>query len=215
MSKLRYKHPSDPSLSQTWGLDPNSVQTAVSCSHAMALPPSASLLLLYEGGAGEAFSTRYCQWYNGLCVQSCYCLGCGEVIQWHFNRLSAFFAVALVFICRIKSQPVRHWICCLVVERRGTGEQREWQWTLPCVQARCAYQRQTKVFSLQTSDLWWQEGLLTHMTGSEGTELLFISDKLQIFTCQSILHDHQPKLKLKRNHFLMFILSLKDFCQII
>lgn len=73
-----------------------------------------------EGGAEESSSTRYCGWYNGLCIWSCYCLGCREVIQWHFNRLSAFFAMALVLICRIKTQPVRHWTCCLGVEQRGS-----------------------------------------------------------------------------------------------
>lgn len=119
-------------LSDTGGLDPDWVQTAVT-SRPVAPPPSLSLpgLLLCcwllhrlcppcEGGAGELPSTRYCGWYNGLCIWSCYCLGCGEVIQWHFNRLSAFFAMALVLICRIKTQPVRHWSCCLAVEQRGS-----------------------------------------------------------------------------------------------
>lgn len=87
-----------------------------SCQSPPVLTPSPSRPC--EGGAEEACGTRYCEWYNGLCIWSCYCLGCGEVIQWHFNRLSAFFAVALVLICRIKTQPVRHWTCCLAVEQR-------------------------------------------------------------------------------------------------
>lgn len=58
----------------------------------------------------------YCVWYSvdTLWVWSCYCLGCKEVIRWHFNRQSAFFAVALGLICGIRTQPDRHWTCCLV-----------------------------------------------------------------------------------------------------
>lgn len=85
------------------------------------LTPSPSLPC--EGGAEELCCTRYCEWYNGLCIMSCNCLGCGEVIQWHFNRLSAFFDVALVLICRIKTKPVRlDWTegVCWQWERRCT-----------------------------------------------------------------------------------------------
>lgn len=115
-------------LSDTGGLDPGWALTV--SPRAVALPPfcrsprrpppvlTPSPTLPCWGGAEESCSTRYCEWYNGLCIWSCYCLGCGEVIQWHFNRLSAFFAVALVLICGIKTQPVRHWTCCLVVEQR-------------------------------------------------------------------------------------------------
>lgn len=72
-------------------------------------PGSSSQSLPCEGGAVESSSTRYWEWYNGLCIWSRLCLGCREVIRWHVNRQSAFFAVALVLICRIKTQPVRHW----------------------------------------------------------------------------------------------------------
>lgn len=120
-------------LSDTGGLDPDWVQTALTSSvdrcSCPPIPPSVSLRpppvltsspsLPCEGGAEESSGTRYCGWYNGLCIWSCYCLGCREVIQWHFNRLSAFFAMALVLICRIKTQPVRHWTCCLGVELGG------------------------------------------------------------------------------------------------
>lgn len=182
-------------LSDSGDLDPDWAQTVVTSSpNAVALPPlrrsprpppvlTSSPSLPCEGGAEESSSTRYSEWYNGLCIWSCYCFGCGEVIQWHFNRLSAFFAVALVLICRIKTQPVRHWTCCLVVEQRGSVRTaRTAAHTSPAYRQGCAYQWQTKVFSLETWDLWWEDGLLTHPTVSEGTELFFISGKPQIFT---------------------------------
>lgn len=119
-------------LPDTGGRDPGWDQPAVT-SHPCAVallplcrstrpPPvlTSALCLVSEGGGEESSSTRYSGWYNGLCIWSCYCLGCGEVIQWHFNRLSAFFAVALVLICRIKTESVRHWTCSLVVEQRGS-----------------------------------------------------------------------------------------------
>lgn len=120
-------------LPDSGGRDPGWAWPAVTSQPcAVALPPlcrstrpllvlTSALCLASEGGREESSSTRYCGWYNGLCIWSCYCLGCGEVIQWHFNRLSDFFAVALVLISRIKTQSVRHWTCCLVVEQRGSA----------------------------------------------------------------------------------------------
>lgn len=132
-----------------------------------------SLPLPCEGGAEESCSTRYCTWYNGLC----YCLACGEVIQWHFNRLSAFFAVALALICRIKTQPVRHWTRCLVVEQRECANSENGGARFPAYRQGCAYQWQTKVSSLETSGLWWEDGLLTHPTVSDGKELVYVGEE--------------------------------------
>lgn len=119
-------------LSDTGGLDPDWVQTALTSSpRAVTLPPlppprlTSPPSLPCEGGVVELSSTRYWEWYKGLCIWSGYCLGCGEVIQWHFNRLSAFFAVALVLIWRIKTRPVRHWTCSLAKQRRAVSSQWE------------------------------------------------------------------------------------------
>lgn len=157
-------------LSDTGGLDPGWAQTVVAGSpHAVALPPlrrsprprpfqTPSPALPCEGGAEESYSTRYCEWYNGQCNWSRYCLGCREVIQWHFNRLSAFFAVALVLICRIKTQPVRHWTCCLVVEQRECANSKNGGAQFPAYTQGCAYHYQTEVSSLDTLGLWWADG---------------------------------------------------------
>lgn len=129
------------SLSDTGGLDPDWVQTALTSSQrAVTLPPlppprlTSPPSLPCEGGVAELSSTRYWEWYKGLCIWSPYCLGCGEVIQWHFNRLSAFFAVALVLIWRIKTRPVRHWTCGLAKQRRVVASQWEQRRKLPCMQ---------------------------------------------------------------------------------
>lgn len=118
-------------LSDTGGLD--WARPVVNSPCAVALPPlrqTPGLLLSWLPlclfpwvGGEESISTRYCKWY--VCEVSCYCLGCGEVIQWHFNRLSAFFPMALVLIYGIKTQPVRHWTCCLVVGQRGSELQQQ------------------------------------------------------------------------------------------
>lgn len=76
-------------------------------------PLTSSGSLPFGGGAEETSSTWYCEWYNGLCIWRRYCLGWGEVIQWHFNRESTFFAaVALVLICGIKNSQTPDILSC-------------------------------------------------------------------------------------------------------
>lgn len=163
LMKVLFSHLSIWPVVLHWRSRPVNSQSSCGCSPSFPAVLTSSHLCPVREVQRESSSTRYCGWYNGLCIWSCFCLGCGEVIQWHFNRLSAFFAAALVLICGIKTQPVRHWTCCLVVGQRA----------LSLLTARthvfrqgCDCQRQTNKYSLET------RGLCLHWT-----ELLFISEK--------------------------------------
>lgn len=146
-------------LSNTGGLDPGWAQLVVTSSPQLLSLPSVafpglflSWLIHHICLAREVEQSRPVPGTASLYIWSCFCLGCGEVIQWHFNRLSAFFAVALVLICRIKTQSVRHWTCCLVVEQRGSMvTARTAAKHFPVYGQGCAYQWQTKVF--QSGDI--------------------------------------------------------------
>lgn len=158
-------------LSDTGGLDPDWVQTAVTSSpHAVTLPSLPPPLLTSppslpcEGGEEESSGTRYWEWYKGLRIWSCYCLGCGEVIQWRFNRLSAFFAMALLLIWRIKSCPVRHWTRCLVVEQKRVACSRwEQPYKLPYMQV---------VMCLSVANQGFHFGYIRHQSWFETTDFL-------------------------------------------